>query len=268
MNVHGALVQLAAVFTLSGDPASLVPAEPLPQDTDRDGVTDRVELARGTDPTTHGIFPGAYPHIPEPMMFDLVRGLGAHKGEFEFNTLAWAQVHPFGGVNWAPEVEWAFADRFALEFELPMRNARVEALKLAVQGTMAEARPKFIHGWQLIGEYHIHERAFEATPLYLAGRRLGKRVSIFGMLGPRAHIGARGLHTALIANPSIFVDVHEVLTLGIENNGVVDGRRSRLRVLPQVHVQVNRHLRLQAGGGLEVTVQGMAPLVSLRAVIE
>lgn len=271
MAFHGVLAQLTLAFTVSGashPSPTLVPAEPLPQDTDRDGVSDRVELARGTDPQTHGIFPGAYPHIPEPMMFDLVRGLGAKKGEFEFNTLVWAQFQPYGGVAWAPEIEWAFADRYALEFELPMKDGHVEALKLAIQGTMAEARPQFIHGWQVIGEARLRDRAFEATALYLAGRRLGKRVSLFGMLGPQARARAEGVHVSLVANPSLFVDLHEILTIGVENNGVIDGVRSRVRVVPQLHVQVHRHVRLQLGGGVEVSREGVAPIAALRAVIE
>ncbi len=56
------------------------------------------------------------PRIPEPMVFDLVRGLGARRGELEFNVL---NLVPFrrGGPSyeWAPEVEYAVFDGFAVE---------------------------------------------------------------------------------------------------------------------------------------------------------
>ena len=51
------------------------------------------------------------PIIPEPMVFDLVRPLGALKGELEGNTLVeipLAQTDPSDpSVFWAPEVEAA-----------------------------------------------------------------------------------------------------------------------------------------------------------------
>ena len=64
-------------------------------------------------------------HIPEPLIFDLVRGLGAERGEFEANVLG---EFPLGdksgrGIEWAPEVEYAIVDGFALEFEVPFHGS-------------------------------------------------------------------------------------------------------------------------------------------------
>ncbi|TVQ94833.1 MAG: hypothetical protein EA397_00685 [Deltaproteobacteria bacterium] len=68
---------------------------PLDADTDGDGIDDGVEDANPdgvvdpgeSDPRRPGLSPGARPHIPEPLFFDLVRGLGASKGELEVNVL-------------------------------------------------------------------------------------------------------------------------------------------------------------------------------------
>lgn len=238
-----------------------------PEDSDGDGVSNDEERRTQTDPSVPGLFPGSYPHIPEPLSFDLVRGLGAKRGEFEFNVLTSSSFRPYRGVGWAPEVEWAFADRYAIEFEIPMHDAQVEALKVAQQGTFRERRPKFIHGWQLIVEGKL-KGVGEFTGLYLAGRRFGRRTSMLGMLGPRVVVEGTDLGAEFIVNPSLFVDIDERFTVGLENNGVVDGRHSMIRSLPQVHLQLGRHARVQVGGGIEVSEDGLRPAVGLRFVIE
>lgn len=250
------------------EPRSGVPTGPAPDDSDADGVSDALEIARSTDPDVPGLFPGAYPHIPEPLVFDLVRGLGATEGEFEFNTLTVARFRPYAGLAWAPEIEWAFADRHALELELRMHDAHVDAFKVAVQGTVNERKPRFIHGWQVMTEFAIGPRELEITTLYLAGLRLGKRFALFGMIGPRGASDGRSLHADLVVNPSFFVDVAEVATIGIENNGVVAGSDSRVDIIPQIHLQLGRHFRIQLGGGVGFSREGISPLAAARLVIE
>jgi hypothetical protein len=53
------------------------------EDANHDGIVDADE----SDPRVPGLFPGSNPHIPEALMFDLVRGLGAKKDEVETNVL-------------------------------------------------------------------------------------------------------------------------------------------------------------------------------------
>lgn len=242
------------------------PAPPDPRDRDGDGVSDRAERRQHTDPEVPGLFPGAYPHIPEPLRFDLVRGLGARRGEFEANVLM-SSTGPFDGLHWAPEIEWAFADRHALEFEIPMHNRNVEALKIAVQGTFREQYPVFIHGWQFIGE-GVLAGAGEFTAIYIAGRRFGSRFSMLGMLGPSLRVDAAGLTADLVLNPSVFFDVGERTTIGLENIARLRGKHSQVTTLPQIHVQLGRHFRLQAGTGVVFLAGSIRPTFSLRLVIE
>src|SRR5688572_24541264 len=67
--------------------------------------------------------------IPEPLAFDLVRGLGAARGELEVNTLGVVSLRR-PGIHWAPEVEYAFLDGHAFELELPFANQRFGGVKL------------------------------------------------------------------------------------------------------------------------------------------
>ncbi len=74
--------------------------------------------------------------LPEPMVFDLVRGLGARAGELEANTLFMSPLRRgHAELAWAPEVAWAPIDDLALELELPVANMELEAVKLALQQT-------------------------------------------------------------------------------------------------------------------------------------
>lgn len=70
--------------------------DPNDPDTGGDGMADGEERDRGTDPAHNGLI-----DFPEPMVFDMVRGLGAEQGEIELNTLvlvptstSWAFVLP------------------------------------------------------------------------------------------------------------------------------------------------------------------------------
>ena len=140
------------------------------EDSDRDGIVDQDE----SDPRVPGLFPGQFPHIPEPLLFDLVRGLGSRAGEVEVNTLLVTRFRAGRvAVDWAPEVEWAFADGLALELELPMHERQLEAIKLAGQVTLPSSLANLTHGLQFIGEYLLTPREIELVGLYLAGVRFG-----------------------------------------------------------------------------------------------
>jgi hypothetical protein len=250
---------------------------PLRRDTDADGVTDDVEDADRdgvvdpgeTDPRRPGLFPGSPPHIPEPMVFDLVRALGARAGEVEVNSLF--VVRPrrggFDTTTWAPEIEWAIVDRFAVEFELPMADRRVDALKAAVQWTISEPARHFAHGLQAIAEHALDEGHTELSALYLAGFRAG-RTSGLGMAGLRVHFGEQARPEVLF-NPSLYVDADEALTLGVEGNVVLgfDGRQAALLV-GQVHWQVVQRLRMQVGGGVELSAGRRGAVVVTRWILE
>ena len=66
--------------------------------------------------------------IPEPMVFDLVHGLGVEKGAFEANVLALFPLNDTSDreIDWAPEVEYAVADasRWSSNWRSKTRNSR------------------------------------------------------------------------------------------------------------------------------------------------
>ena len=250
--------------------------DPLSADSDEDGVADGLEDANRdgrvdrneSDPREPGLFPGSAPHIPEPLAFDLVRGLGARKGEIETNVLI--EVPVGGPVHWAPELEWAFADGAAIELELPIRGAELEAIKFASQPTLTRGRGPsgFIHGVQQIVELPLHGDPAQLSALYLGGYRFTPMLSVAWMLGPRVDVRPVDPVTAL-HNLSVFVDADERVTVGIETNLAVNASRTELLVLPQLHLQIGRRFRCQVGAGVSwASDEGGAVVFAIRPILE
>ena len=232
------------------------------------------------------------PRIPDPMVFDLVRPLGAKRGEAEFNTLTLIPLSrktrrvdnvtdPLGlvrrsedlqGIEWAPEIEYAVADGVAVEVEVPMENISVEAYKMAGQATLGTLwNHRFIHGAQAIAQYNRAPRFWTTTWLYLAGFRFDKTWSIFGMSGPRFEHGNSlgGFRKEFLSNVTLFADVTNRTVVGIETNfGQVLGGSAAVLVMPQVHYEVSKRWMIQGGTGVRVTTRLILPEIGLRIIRE
>jgi hypothetical protein len=203
-------------------------------------------LAQQVDPD-EGTLSSIRPRIPEPMVFDLVRPLGAERGEIEVNSLFRSTpTGPAPHLLWAPEVEWTFADGHGVEVELPMEDTRRDSLKVGVQGTFPGPAPRaFIHGWQGIWEGAARDGA-QVDVLYLAGVRPHPRWSGFTMNGIRYDRTSR--RTVFLGNYSIFVHSGRLMNYGVEVNLWREQDARRVMVMPQVHVRKNR-INVQAGAG-------------------
>lgn len=210
--------------------------------------------------------------IPEPMVFDLVRGLGARRGELEVNTLFQMPYRDGDAreVLWAPEIEYAVADGLALEFELPFEGTHLEALKLAAQATFPTRRfQRFLHGVQLIVERQTEEHVWETTLLYVPGIQWNETFSTLAMVGAQLTAGTDvedGIE--LIANLSLFADVGPRTTVGLEANYASGLERSdeHLLLMPQIHQELGSHWMLQAGVGARMTRSDAQPELAARII--
>lgn len=268
-------------------------------DSDGDGLTDRLERRTGTDPydadtdddgvkdgdedknqdgahdpgesnpRRTGLFPGTSPHIPEPLAFDLVRGLGARKDEVEVNNLTMVDVKT-GVVHWAPEAEWAFTDGYAVELELPMLGRELESVKVALQGTLPSPWGQFAHGWQTFANVALDDAATDAVLLYIFGQRFAGQWSYLTMWGGNVGLTQQGYESITgLVNASLFVDVREWQTWGLETNSELKNTDDwAVRVLPQAHFQISQRLRLQLAAGIEVHDREIAPLAATRLILE
>jgi hypothetical protein len=212
-----------------------------------------------------GAYSSMRPKIPEPMVFDLIRPLGAAKGEFEVNSLF---RQPLAGPSrkllWAPEIEYAFLEGYGIEFELPLEGAAVDSYKVALQGTLPGPAPaRFIHGWQGVGEVARHEHRWQADAMYLAGYRWNRQWSAFSMTGLRREHMVHS-RNAFIGNYSAFRTQSKLVTMGLESNLKGRGVTGRgVLLMPQTHLRWER-VSLQFGLGWNRAAGRSAPVVSWR----
>ena len=220
--------------------------DPYVADTDGDGMDDGDERRIGTDPAHNGLI-----DFPEPMVFDMVRGLGAEQGEVEVNTLVLVPTNPAAAI-WAPEIEAAVVDNFALELEVGMLNADLEILKFAFQGTVGMKEDGSIgHGIQGLVEYAIEEKAFISTALYILGVRFARAFTLVALVGPalESHIDGRSYGGALV-NFSLGWAPHPRVVVATEQNFEWFPNFYLIRWMPQVHWQIHPHFQWQAGFGV------------------
>jgi hypothetical protein len=211
------------------------------------------------------------PRIPEPMVFDLVRPLGARRGEAEINTLAVIPLNRNRGrAEWAPEVEVALTDGFAVEFELPFEEWTLESYKLALQLTFGTAfENRYIHGTQLILEYFRDTDNLTPTLLYVAGVQFDDYWSALAMAGFRTEFGGldRANRTEKLVNFSLFRHVGDYTSLGMETNiASTLGGRTEFRLMPQVHHEIRNHIMLQFGFGSLFTPEETIPEFATRLI--
>lgn len=146
----------------------------------------------------------------EPLYIDLIRDLGAHKGEREWNIGFGIKDNLRYDIYEALiEYEWAPADRLGLEVELPftfvapsngyendsLPLSRMESLKMAAQWTF-HVSPKYNLSLAL---GYIHEIEFSAlknfgkplftgniyNPFFIAAKRFGNNYHTLIYTGPR-----------------------------------------------------------------------------------
>jgi hypothetical protein len=207
--------------------------------------------------------------IPEPMVFDLVRPLGARKGALEINTLfqgGWNRKGRFSN-HWAPEVEFAFKDGMAVEFELPMTNLQTEALKFAFQATLPSQFERVVHGVQFFNEYNLHDRSLSMSALHIGGLRLTDRLSLLSMNGIENSNLMKKPSLAGLVNNSLFYRKSDKVTLGVETNLRLKRRENGFLLVPQIHLELTRHYSVQLGAGFrKESGLALAPMVGMRLI--
>ncbi|CAH9018861.1 hypothetical protein [Candidatus Nitrosacidococcus sp. I8] len=219
----------------------------------------RLPLATGSEP-------GPCPHVPEPMIYDLVRNLCASRGEIEINALTEYSPNE-GTVTPSPEIEYSFLDGYAVELEVDTNipvdpghlegNMRIADYKPSLQGTFGYHNSHFAHGWQFTGEYFTDGKGFSNTAIYLLEYQFNKHWSIFSMAGARRSDFFSNVFYKGIVNQNLFYTFSSGLILGLEVNWVYKpnfpSNSDNLIVMPEVHKELTEHINLQFGVGLERT---------------
>ena len=204
--------------------------------------------------------------------------MGAKQGELEVNVLAEFPLSSTSSrhIDWAPEIEYAIWDNFAVEFELPIEDDVLEALKMAVQYTFGTSSSgHFIHGTQLMVEKIRKTAKWDISLLYIPAYRFDSIWSVIGLFGVRQQVGAESQNktTTLLLNATVFAELSDRTSLGLEFNNSDPGdfdeeEDLELLVMPQIQLELSEHWSLQTGIGAEFTDEGVNATGVIRMIAE
>ena len=180
------------------------------------------------------------------MVYDLMRGLDAKKGEFEFNTLY------FSSGDMSPEVELAVKDGWAFELETPMSHGKFQSLKWGTQYTFYKKGNELLMGLQGIVEDHLYQNRNDYSLTLVVDYQIAPKISFVGIGGIRsATMNEKIDHNVTILNLSLFYSLSDHFFFGVENNKklyFVD-KEVHVTTIPQISWRLSKRLRLQAGVG-------------------
>ncbi|MBC6366050.1 HAEPLYID family protein [Algoriphagus sp. AK58] len=217
----------------------------------------------------------------EPLYIDLIRDLGARKGEKEWNVAMGMQdKRRFDEFHALIEYEWAPVDRLGFEVELPFsfysfRNGsretqapsnRLESLKLASQFTFLVSEKRNVS----LALGYIHE--FELVDLNRLGKEQAWRGNIFNPFLVAAKRWGSNYHTLIYTGPRIIKEFDHKSTVPFQINlnfhYMVTGTRNfiGLEVNQEIHGgEVLSTLRPQMRLGLaENLMVGIVSAIPLR----
>jgi hypothetical protein len=241
--------------------------DPRSIDTDHDNVPDDLERKLGTDPTD----PEDVPPIPEPLYIDLIRNLGSPQGELEVNTLAATRFSGRPLVFWGPEVEYVALENLALELEVPMVDGEVEALKGGFQTRLLSVdRRRLEIGVLAIGYHLLAEKTTILEPSAVVAVRFTRALHGVTIVGPTAAIESSGrTRVGVMLHPSLFYQASRYATVGVElGHRMRRGEERSSYVLPQIHLNVTRAVKVQLGLGAAADTGELAPFGATRVSVE
>jgi len=188
--------------------------------------------------------------IPEPLVFDMVRPLGSPKGEMEVNAFLNQSTHG-GPLQWSPELEYSFADGYAVELQLPYENSQLGEYQVAMQGTLPPLlQGKMVQGIQGIARKTHRANSHSADLLYLNGIRFSEKWSTMNMVGVRkTSFDGDGEMRGLL-NSAWFYHVTSNFILGVEVNNEIHRKNNwHYRLIPQIHYSFDDNKAVQFGIG-------------------
>jgi len=238
-------------------------------------------------------------HHAEPLYIDLIRDLGARKGEKELNA-GWGMEDQKGYVANTGFFEYEFSpvNRLGLEVEIPFtfykpafepkedeeapRN-RMEGVKLASQYTFL-VTPKYnmsmaigyIHEFRTHSFYSLSHgsaplKGHSMSPFFVAAKRWGKRIHSMVYTGPKWEFtsGEKKPERYYQLNASMHYELTSGGNLiGVEVNQEYSGWRSATVVRPQVKLMITSNLALGLVTGIPVNLKDHGISFLARVIFE
>lgn len=205
----------------------------------------------------------------EPLYIDLIRDLGARKGEKEWNVgFGLTDNNNYDEYTALVEYEWAPIDRLGFEVELPFSfyypvagdtgvpGNKLNSLKLATQWTfLVSEKAKtslalgYIHEFEL-SDFKDYKNSRLITgnvynPFFVAAKRWGQNFHTLLYTGPQFihHFNGDALHTYWQINSNVHYMIPGTRNfIGIEFNKVVHQHDFDITIRPQMRVGIADNL--------------------------
>jgi hypothetical protein len=229
----------------------------------------------------------------EPLYIDLIRDLGARKGEKEWNVgMGLTDNYEFDSYEALVEYEWAPANNLGLEVELPFtfysstkgipRDSipanQINSLKLAAQWTFFTNQKHatsmalgYIHEFELADFRTFQQQTYRGNiynPFLIVAKRWGQNFHTLLYTGPQMvqHFDYSGLQTNYEANFSTHYMIPNSRNfIGVEFNQLWTPYESHLVIRPQMRVAITEHTMIGIVGGISTNreIEGLSSFVRL-----
>lgn len=233
----------------------------------------------------------------EPLYIDLIRDLGARKGEKEWNIgIGLIDNTTFDRYEALIEYEWAPIDRLGLEIEVPfsffylqngMSNnavpqSRMESLKLAAQYTFLVSEKNntslalgYIHEFEMTAfKYYSSSRFFQGNvynPFFVAAKRWGTNFHTLLYTGPVWEKSFDGQHSGF--NWQINTNIHYMISgtrnfIGVEFNKEVYKNDFDMVIRPQMRLEISNQIMVGIVTGIPISRENQRFSSFLRLIYE
>ena len=216
----------------------------------------------------------------EPLYIDLIRDLGAHKGEREWNVgFGLTDNSKFDSYEVLVEYEWAPIDRLGLEVELPFTfyspleqqngtvppSNQLNSLKLAAQWSFfvnKSIATSMAIGY--INEFELSDFRNFAKPLvtgnvynpfFVIAKRWGNNFHSLIYTGPmiKQHFATNTFHTTYDINTSFHYMISGTRNfIGVEINKTIDKDNFSTVIRPQMRVGISENLLIGVVTGIPI----------------
>jgi hypothetical protein len=233
----------------------------------------------------------------EPLYVDLIRDLGAHKGEKEWNVgFGMVDKLRFDQYVALVEYEWAPIDRLGLEVEIPVTifataanglnderpSNRIESIKTAAQWTLLvseKAQTSLALGYLNELEFTdlnsiSRENMFRGNlfnPFFIAAKKWGRDFHSLVYTGPQVHLDfeTKSWKTAFELNSSFHYMIPQSRNfLGVEFNMEFMGANFEMVIRPQMRVVIHDSLMIGIVQGIPVSKERERLSSFLRLIYE
>jgi hypothetical protein len=231
----------------------------------------------------------------EPLYIDLIRDLGARKGEREWNVgLGLTDNNKYDRYTTLVEYEWAPINRLGLEIEMPFSfyyptesnvvapSSQLNSFKMATQYSfyVSEKRKTsmalgYIHEFELVEfDRYQEENIYRGNifnPFFVAAKRWGQNFHTLLYTGPAItkYLNENKTHTSWQVNSNFHYMIPGTRNfIGIEFNKTMEGQDFDMTIRPQMRVSVAHNLLIGIVTGIPINRENERFSQFLRLIYE